>query len=80
MIDLETPWIALQGFFDAGGNVLWAIFVATLVMWAMIFERLSVFERSVETNPRSARFFTTTATVVRSSAATPPSVAWSMAP
>ena len=40
MFVLESPWLALQGFFDAGGNVLWAIFAATVLMWALIVERL----------------------------------------
>lgn len=46
MFVLESPWLALQGFFDAGGNVLWAIFAATLVMWAMIIERLWFLRRA----------------------------------
>lgn len=40
MFALESPWLALQGFFDAGGNVLWAIFFATMLMWTLIVERL----------------------------------------
>ncbi len=36
----ESPWLAIQGFFDAGGNVLWAIFLATMLMWTLIIERL----------------------------------------
>ena len=40
MFTLESPWLALQGFFDAGGNVLWAIFFATVIMWGLIVERL----------------------------------------
>lgn len=40
MFVLESPWLALQGFFDAGGNVLWAIFAATALMWGLIVERL----------------------------------------
>lgn len=40
MFTFETPWLALQGFFDAGGDVLWAIFAATLLMWTLIIERL----------------------------------------
>lgn len=40
MFFLEAPWLAFQGFFDAGGNVLWAIFGATMLMWTLIVERL----------------------------------------
>ena len=40
MFELESPWLAFQGFFDAGGSVLWAIFFATMLMWTMIVERL----------------------------------------
>ncbi len=40
MFAIELPWLALQGFFDAGGNVLWAIFLATMLMWTLIIERL----------------------------------------
>ena len=29
----------LQGFFDAGGPVLWLIFFVTLLMWTLIIER-----------------------------------------
>lgn len=42
----ESPWLAIQGFFDAGGNVLWAIFLATVLMWTMIIERLWFLRRS----------------------------------
>lgn len=40
MFGFEAPWLAFQGFFDAGGNVLWAIFFATALMWTLIIERL----------------------------------------
>jgi len=40
MPGFEAPWLAFQGFFDAGGNVLWAIFLATMLMWTLIIERL----------------------------------------
>lgn len=48
MFVLESPWLALQGFFDAGGNVLWAIFGATVLMWALIVERLWFLHREFE--------------------------------
>jgi biopolymer transport protein ExbB len=40
---LESPLLAFQDFFGAGGNVLWAIFAATALMWTMIIERLWFF-------------------------------------
>jgi biopolymer transport protein ExbB len=43
MIDITAPWIAIRSFFEAGGDVLWAIFATTAVMWALIFERLWYF-------------------------------------
>lgn len=45
MIDLLAPWIAIRSFFEAGGNVLWAIFAATAIMWMLILERLWFFRR-----------------------------------
>jgi biopolymer transport protein ExbB len=46
MMSLDAPWIAFRNFFEVGGNVLWAIFAATVVMWSLIIERLWFF-RSV---------------------------------
>lgn len=46
MIDIEAPWIAIRSFFEAGGNVLWGIFIATMLMWTLIIERFWYF-RSV---------------------------------
>ena len=43
MIDLALPWIAIRSFFEAGGNVLWAIFAATVIMWTLIIERIWYF-------------------------------------
>lgn len=40
MIDIAAPWIAIRSFFEAGGNVLWAIFFATIIMWTLIIERI----------------------------------------
>jgi len=40
---LESPLLAFQDFFAAGGSVLWAIFAATALMWTMIVERLWFF-------------------------------------
>jgi len=32
-------FIDLRNFFEAGGNVLWAILIATIILWTLIFER-----------------------------------------
>lgn len=40
---LEAPFIAIRSFFEAGGNVLWAIFFVTMLMWSLIIERLWFF-------------------------------------
>ncbi|MGH8457585.1 MAG: hypothetical protein ACRETE_11400, partial [Stenotrophobium sp.] len=40
---LTAPFQSVQDFFDAGGPVLWAIFVAALVMWTLILERFWYF-------------------------------------
>lgn len=42
-MSFDAPFIAIRGFFEAGGNVLWAIFAVTALMWALIFERLWFF-------------------------------------
>ena len=39
----ETPFIAIRSFFEAGGNVLWAIFAVTMLMWTLIIERIWFF-------------------------------------
>ncbi len=54
MFFLETPWFAIQEFFDAGGNVLWAIFAATGLMWTMIVERLWFFHKAHKKNVERA--------------------------
>ncbi len=38
-----TLFIDLRNFFEAGGNVLWAILVATIILWTLIFERYGYF-------------------------------------
>jgi biopolymer transport protein ExbB len=47
MIDLSAPWIAIRSFFEAGGDVLWGIFAATVIMWSLIFERLWFFRTAL---------------------------------
>ncbi|CAN5235172.1 MotA/TolQ/ExbB proton channel family protein [soil metagenome] len=36
-------FIAIRSFFEAGGNVLWAILLVTTLMWTFIIERLWFF-------------------------------------
>ena len=43
MVELSAPWIAIRSFFEAGGNVLWAILLVTTLMWTLIIERLWFF-------------------------------------
>lgn len=40
---MDGPFIAVRSFFEAGGDVLWAIFLVTALMWALIIERLWFF-------------------------------------
>lgn len=42
-MSLDGPFIAIRSFFEAGGDVLWAIFLVTALMWALIIERLWFF-------------------------------------
>lgn len=39
----DAPLIAIRSFFEAGGDVLWAIFAVTMLMWALIVERFWFF-------------------------------------
>lgn len=49
----DAPFIAIRSFFEAGGNVLWAIFAVTMLMWSLIIERIwffrSVLPKEVDT-------------------------------
>ncbi len=38
-------FVALRSFFEAGGDVLWAILAVTTLMWTFIIERLWFFSR-----------------------------------
>ena len=38
-------FVALRNFFEAGGDVLWAILAVTTLMWTFIIERLWFFSR-----------------------------------
>ena len=40
MILLGEGFAAIRSFFEAGGDVLWAIFAVTTLMWTLIVERL----------------------------------------
>lgn len=42
-MSLDAPFIAIRSFFEAGGDVLWAIFAVTMLMWALIIERFWYF-------------------------------------
>lgn len=46
---------ALRGFFEAGGNVLWAILAVTTLMWTFIIERLWYFTRVMPGRIENAR-------------------------
>lgn len=54
MIDFTAPWIAIRSFFEAGGNVLWGIFGATMLMWTLIIERIWYFRRKLPEQMRAA--------------------------
>ena len=36
---IQAPFIAIRSFFETGGQVLWAIFAVTMLMWTLIIER-----------------------------------------
>ncbi len=40
---LESAFIAIRSFFEAGGDVLWAILAVTTLMWTLIIERFWFF-------------------------------------
>jgi len=42
-MSFDGPFIAIRSFLEAGGDVLWAIFAVTALMWALIIERLWFF-------------------------------------
>lgn len=44
-MEFDAPFIAIRSFFEAGGDVLWAIFAATMLMWTLIIERVWYFRR-----------------------------------
>jgi len=45
MTFLFEGFAAIRSFFEAGGDVLWAIFAVTTLMWTFIIERLWFFSR-----------------------------------
>ena len=49
---IEQVFISIRSFFEAGGNVLWAIFAVTMLMWTLIIERLWYFRAVL---PRTIR-------------------------
>ena len=42
-MQFDAPFVAIRSFFEAGGNVLWAIFAVTILMWTLIIERFWFF-------------------------------------
>ena len=48
-------FVAIRGFFEAGGNVLWAILAVTTLMWTFIIERLWYLSRVLPTRIEAAR-------------------------
>lgn len=42
-MSFDGPFIAIRAFFEVGGDVLWAIFAVTALMWALIIERFWFF-------------------------------------
>lgn len=49
MTILVDGFAAIRSFFEAGGDVLWAIFAVTTLMWTFIVERLWFFHRVLPT-------------------------------
>ena len=45
MYYIDSAFVALRSFFEAGGNVLWVILLVTILMWTFIIERLWFFTR-----------------------------------
>lgn len=43
MIWLGDAFDSIRGFFEAGGMVLWGVFMVTLIMWTLIVERVWFF-------------------------------------
>ena len=43
-MQFDAPYIAIRSFFEAGGNVLWAILLVTILMWSLIIERFWFFK------------------------------------
>ena len=41
---LEEAFISIRSFFEAGGDVLWAIFLVTMLMWTLIVEKFWFFK------------------------------------
>ena len=50
-------FVAIRSFFEAGGDVLWAILVVTALMWTLIIERLWFFDKLLPGRVESTRDF-----------------------
>ena len=46
---IADAFVAIRSFFEAGGDVLWAILAVTTLMWTFIIERLWFFGRILPT-------------------------------
>ena len=51
-MQFDAPFIAIRSFFEAGGNVLWAILGVTILMWSLIIERFWYFRFVLPQNVR----------------------------
>ena len=47
-------FVAIRSFFEAGGDVLWAILAVTTLMWTFIIERLWFFSRLLPVRAKAA--------------------------
>ncbi|MDQ2069470.1 MotA/TolQ/ExbB proton channel family protein [Natronospira bacteriovora] len=54
MIWIAESFAALRDFFEAGGDVLWAILVVTIMLWTLILERLWYFRMIQPAKTRKA--------------------------
>lgn len=54
MIWIAESFAALRDFFEAGGDVLWAILLVTIMLWTLILERLWYFRMVQPAKTREA--------------------------
>ena len=51
----EQSVLSIRDFFEAGGNVLWAILAVTTLMWTLIIERLWYFRTGLRRQVRAVQ-------------------------